>query len=212
MARLSYDSLSLDISFCYFEEGSIHHDVAWLWNNKPIINPCVLTDDNDLRENRVPGAFRIIEWEPDCLLIPFIRSVLESNTGASFTVDDPDTTIYIAPYPALPMLDSGNRSFYSGRSDPVTKREQKRKRIMGDLPEDIFEIVMFVDGHNFAGGGASYLDAGICLRIPAIRRDLHHFATELEVEWLEFKRKFSVDEYVDLDAVGIVDSMEHGSE
>ena len=62
----------------------------------------------------------------------------------------------------------------------------------GQLPDDSYTFMVFVDAYNLREAGA-YYGQGLTLQMVINREELETFTTCLEREYLEFKDRFQVD-------------------
>jgi hypothetical protein len=67
---------------------------------------------------------------------------------------------------------------------------EKRKKALGKLPDDLFEISFFLDTYNFRECGA-YSGCGVTFSFLLFRRELESFVDELEVERDRIVRTFA---------------------
>jgi hypothetical protein len=59
------------------------------------------------------------------------------------------------------------------------------------LPDDLLEVILFVDMYNFEGCG-SYSGTGLCLRLCPPRSAVQAFYEDLKGEYFTFRERWNV--------------------
>lgn len=73
-------------------------------------------------------------------------------------------------------------------------QRQAKRDSLGRLPDDLIELMLFVDTYNFAESGA-YSGQGLCFRMSPRRDTLELFYQQLRAEYVSFKGLYGVDSY-----------------
>lgn len=81
---------------------------------------------------------------------------------------------------------------------PGKKREarKKLKEEQGKLPDDLYTCIASVDAYNFKEADA-YYGQGFALHMIVKRHQLESFASQLQSEYMDFKKAFEVDEWLE---------------
>ncbi len=193
MAILRSGDLSFDFRYTGFEHGWVQYQFYFLWKNEPIIQDGVLKRWSEYWNRRPESAFLANEDEKDGFL-PFIRKVLSDDKANYWEPIEPDIVVAIYPEEYFPFLPS-HWKLVRESDDFKAKREarKKLKEEKGQLPDDSFTFIVFVDAYNFKDADA-YYGQGLALHMIVERQDLKKFGNDLEAEYQEFKNKFNLDE------------------
>lgn len=65
------------------------------------------------------------------------------------------------------------------------------KKEKGDLPDDTFALIIFVDAYNFKGS-QTYYGSGISLHMVVNRSDLECFLATLKSEYASLEKKYGI--------------------
>jgi hypothetical protein len=191
MARLSEGELTLEVRYRSFEYGWVVYDILWLWQDEPILSDPILKRHNEYWAARAPGGIHANEHRGD-FVIPELREVRETGQPLASTTSDPDVTLAIYPEQFFPFLPSRYTLIYE--SDRVrTERAEReaRKAALGKLPDDLFQLIMFVDAYNFKRCYA-YQSSGVALHMVTTRAALERFLVDLRQEYFAFKEQLDI--------------------
>lgn len=176
MAKLSSDSLTLEISFRNLEFGWVQYDVLFLRNDKNLINEKTLKCDSPHWRDRVHNAFRVNEFDKDTL-IPVIETFLETNEPDYWEPTEPDIILGFYPDWSFPFVNEFKK---------IKAGEELSNTI---YDKDVFTIVAFIDQYNFEGADC-YTGDGVALVISCERKVLTDFLNELKKEYSAFCLKY----------------------
>ncbi|OPY17500.1 MAG: hypothetical protein A4E74_01235 [Syntrophus sp. PtaB.Bin075] len=192
MARLSKGDATLEISYRDFFAGWVMYEINFLWRGENIVNEDIL-QRSELRENFSKGAM-VASEDAECGLLPILRKVIETNQPDYWEPLEPDVILGIYPEDYFPFLESKWRLV---RESEEHRRECEERALLkaekGVLADDYITLIMFVDTYAFKGCDA-YSGDGISLHLMVKRRELESFYDELKGEYLEFKKRFHVDD------------------
>jgi hypothetical protein len=196
MATLKSGELSFDFRYTGFEYGWVQYQFYFCWRSEPIVRDGVLKRWSDYWNGRPQSAFLANDYESDGLL-PFLRKVLESDEADYWEPLEPDIILALYPDDYFPFLKSHLTLVYESE-ESKRKREERRKlkEQEGKLPDDLFTLIAFVDAYNFKDADA-YYGQGFSMHMIVERHEIEAFANELESEYIEFKKRFKVDEYME---------------
>ena len=161
-----------------------------------IIDPTnmkVVEADFKCRENYAPGAISANDHR-GCELLPVLKKVIETNQPDFWEPIEPDVIIAIYPEMFFPFL--GGKGELTWQSDETRRKSEERailKAEKGVLPDDIITLICCVDSYAFKNSGA-YCGNGISLHLIVERHEIEKFYEELKTEYIEFKKRFNVDE------------------
>ena len=194
MATLSSDDLSFEFNYSDFEGGWIRYQFYFRWRGENIINDSTLKKDGDYWGNRASGAFLAEEYEVDGLT-RLLKEVLEKNQADYWESLDPDILVAVYPDQFFPFLPS-HYQLVRESDEHKAKREAREnlKKEQGNLPDDLFTIIVFVDAYNLKHAD-TYYGSGLSLQMIVTREELGAFLNDLQTEYQEFKEKFRVDEW-----------------
>ena len=193
MAKLSYGSLTLEIKYKNFYADWVIYDFGFLWQGKSLINDKILKRRGEFWATREKGKFVAENYER-CGLLPLLETVLETDEPEYWEPWEPDIIVAIYPNMYFPFLRSHWQVVYE-REDLKEARQQREieKFIREKLPDDLFQLICFIDVQNFKDGGG-YPGDGIALHLKVYRKDLEQFFTDLSREYEEFKKQYKVGE------------------
>ena len=192
MAILKSGKLSFDFRYTGFEYGWVQYQFYFLWRDEPIVRDEVLKRQSDYWNKRPQGAFLANDHESDGFL-PFLKKVLDSNEADYWEPIEPDIVVALYPNDFSPFLKSHLPLVYESE-ESKQKREAriKSKGTERKRPDDLFTLIVFVDAYNFKDADG-YYGQGLSMHMIVERQDVETFASELESEYAEFKRRFKVD-------------------
>lgn len=193
MAILKSGALSFDFRYVGFESGWIQYQFSFLWNAEPIVRDESLKRWSEYWSRRGKSAFLARDDESDNFL-PFLRKVLDEDKPDYWEPIEPDIIVAIYPEDSFPFLKSHYRLV---RESEQSKQKNKRadlKKEKGQLPDDRYTFIAFVDAYNFKDADA-YYGQGVSLHLTVSRCQLEEFAGQLEEEYSDYKVRFKVDEY-----------------
>lgn len=195
MAKLSYGSLALEIKYKSYEAEWVVYDVGFLWQDKSLINDKILKRSGSFWKVREKGKFVAENYE-FCELVPLLQNVLETDEPHYWEPLEPDMIVAVYPGLYFPFLRSHWQVAYE-REDVKEARQQREieKFIKEKLPDDLFQVICFIDNYNFKDG-SGYSGDGIALHPKVFRKALEQFCIDLSAEYEEFKEKFKVGEPV----------------
>lgn len=196
MARLSRGNLTLEIRFVEYEQRWVQYEILFLYRDEPLIPDAFLKRINEHWNKRSRGAFKANEYKQDSL-IPVLERAIQTDQPQQWTPLEPDVVVKI-------LRDNySDTQFDTGRSEiqileispELVERAKEAAMVRGlfggRLPDDVFELTVFIDLYNF-GEERGYQGIGPALVITASRRDLETFVTELKAEYAEFCVKWNV--------------------
>ena len=194
MAILSTDDLSFEFNYSGFEGGWIRYQFYFRWCGDNIINDNLLKKEGGYWGNRADGAFLANEYEVDGLT-RLLKEVLEKNQADYWEALEPDILVAVYPDQFFPFL-SSHYQLVRESDEHKAKREAREnlKKEQGNLPDDLFTIIVFVDAYNLKHA-VMYYGSGLSLQMIVIREKLEAFLNDLQTEYLVFKEKFRVDEW-----------------
>ena len=194
MAVLQTEDLSLEIVYRHFGSGNLSYNIWFRWRAEPVLNEKVLRRRNQSIQARPDGAV-FVEAYFGCGILPVLRRVLETNEPDYWETDLPGLIFAAYPGMVFPFLESKRKLLWE-TPESKAKREthEQEKTAKGMLPDDLIDLIIAVDAQNFEGVGTTCMD-GVCFRMLARRDQLETFYSELRVEYVEFKRKYPIDEY-----------------
>lgn len=194
MAKLSAESLTLEINFTGFKAGDVQYEIGFLFEGESMINDGLLKRRSDYWSSRKPGFFLANDYEKDCL-IETIEKVLETNQPEYWEPFDPDVVIAIYPEMRFPFMKSHHELIWmSLKMKKRVERREREKLEKGKLPDDPITLICFIDAYNFRNTTA-YYGSGIALHLTVERKDLEAFCLELKKEYAHFKEVFKPEEY-----------------
>ena len=120
--------------------------------------------------------------------------MLASGEPAYTETTDPDVLLAIYPGRPFPFLPSKYRLVCE--SEETRQRREAREQLkaeVGQLPDDPFTLLLFVDTYNFRDCFA-YSNDGLTLHMNLTRAELHKFCTELRADYFAFKGQHRVDQ------------------
>ena len=191
MATLHEGDFSLEIRHREFEHGWVYYDIWPKWGGEPILNDAILKRHNTPWAKRGVGAIKACEYR-ECEVLPLLRRVLETNQPDYWTATDPDITLALYPDRGFPFLPPKSRVVYEAPHIIAEREARDRKRLeTGPLPDDLIEMMLFVDVYNFSGAGA-YHGSGTCFRFTPLRLELQKFYDDLRAEYVLFREAWNV--------------------
>ncbi|MEY3760451.1 MAG: hypothetical protein RIR39_1942 [Pseudomonadota bacterium] len=192
MATLNSEDLSFEFNYSNFEGGWISYQFYFRWRGDNIINESILKKRGDYWGNRADGAFLAQEYEADGLT-RLLKKVLEKNQADYWESLDPDILVAVYPDQFFPFLPSHYRLVRESDEHKAERAaREKLKKEQGNLPDDLFTIIVSVDAYNLKHTDA-YYGSGLSLQMIVSREDLEVFFNNLETEYQAFKEKFRVD-------------------
>ena len=194
MATLSSEDLSFEFNYSNFECGWISYQFYFRWRGDNIINESILKKRGDYWGNRADGAFLAQEYEADGLT-RLLKKVLEKKQADYWESLDPDILVAVYPNQFFPFLPS-HYKLVRESDEHKAKREAREqlKKEQGNLPDDLFTIIISVDAYNLKHADA-YYRSGLSLQMIVSREDLEVFFNNLQTEYQAFNEKFRVDEW-----------------
>jgi hypothetical protein len=199
VARLSKGNMTLEIRFKeYDEQRWVQYEILFLYRDVPLISDTFLKRINEHWNKRSPGAFKANEFQRDSLILVLERAI-QTNQPQQWKPLEPDIVVKIL------RDDYSSAGFDTGQSEiqileisPELVEHAKQAAMVRDffggrLPDDVFELTVFIDIYNF-GEERGYQGIGPALVITASRRELHSFVEELKAEYAEFCIKWNVAE------------------
>ena len=125
-------------------------------------------------------------------ILPFLRKVLETNKSDYWVPDDPDIVLAIYTDDDVPFLPPKWTLLWE-KSELTAERETRdaMRAKCGPLPDDLVEMILFVDAYNFAGAGLYYGD-GVCFKLRPTRACLQKFYNELRGEYAALRARHGV--------------------
>ena len=122
------------------------------------------------------------------------NKVLEKNQADYWESLDPDILVAVYPDQFFPFLPSHYKLVReSDEYKAKRKAREQLKKEQGNLPDDLFTIIISVDAYNLKHANA-YYGSGLSLQMIVSREDLEVFFNSLQTEYQAFKVKFRVDE------------------
>lgn len=193
MAILQSGNLSFDFRYTGFEHSWLQYQFYFRWENENIVKDSVLKKWSEYWINRPDGAFLANEDQEDGL-IPLIKKVLESDQADYWEPIEPDIIVAIYPENFFPFIPSHYKLIReSEKFREKREAREKLKKEKGNLPDDFYTIIIFVDAYNFKNSDA-YYGQGLSLQMIVKRYELQDFLMNLESEYKELKQHSKVDE------------------
>lgn len=194
MATLRSEDLSFEFNYSNFEGGWIRYQFYFRWRGDNIINESILKKEGDYWGNRADGAFLAEEYEADGLT-RLLKKVLEKNQADYWESLDPDILVAVYPDQFFPFLPS-HYQLVCESDEHKAEREvrEKLKKEQGNLPDDLFTMIVSVDAYNLKHA-VTYYGSGLSLQMVVSREELEVFLNNLETEYQVFKEQFRVDEW-----------------
>lgn len=185
MVILKSDDFELEMSLRWDNLEGIVYDLVFKWQGIPVIN------DEITRWSRAkPSSFFFTEYAK-LRPVAFFRNMLDADKSGYLEPVHPDIRITVHPIHALPQDRSG--VIWESKD---TKREreerERRKKELGKLPDDLFEIHFFLDTHNFKECSA-YSGDGITFNFLVERTDFEKFVEQLEAERQALVEKYATN-------------------
>jgi hypothetical protein len=194
MAKLSAESLTLEITFTGFEAGDVLYEIAFLFEGESMINDALLKRSSAYWSSRRPSVFPACDYEKD-YLIETIEKVLETNQPEYWEPYEPDVILAIYPEMHFPFLRSHYQVIWkNSRTKEEVERRERKKLEQGKLPDDPITLICFIDAYNFRNT-RTYCESGVALHLTVERKDLELFCLELKKEYAHFKEDFKPEEY-----------------
>lgn len=192
MATLQSRDLSFEFCFSGFEDGWVQYQFYFKWQGEPLVRDDLLKKWGEYWGSRPSGALLANEDAGDGFA-PFLRKVLSQDKADYWEPTEPDIMVAIYPDDFFPFLPSHHKLIYES---PELQAERKAraalKKEKGQLSDDRYTFMVFVDAYNLKRAGF-YYGQGLTLQMVVNREELETFATCLEREYLEFKERFQVD-------------------
>ncbi|MCP4176437.1 MAG: hypothetical protein GY756_01615 [bacterium] len=188
MAKLYSGNLNLEINFTGFTAGEIDYEISFFWKEKPIVDDSILKREGSYWAKRKKGSFLASESDHDTLIYIFEKAMKENK---SYTWEPSEPDVIIAIYPEKEFADLNifpqniNIAEFHKQCDSERILEKQEK---GDLPDDTFALIIFVDAYNFKNS-QSYYGSGISLHMVVNRSDLEFFISTLNNEYTSLKKK-----------------------
>jgi len=199
MARLTSGDLSFDFRYAGFEYGWVQYEFYFRWKNEHIARDSLLKRWGEYWGRRPEGAFLANEYEEDGLL-PLLKKVLDEDKADYWEPMEPDIIVAVYPEAYFPFLPSRHKLIYESDENKAKREERENlEREKWKLPDDSYTVIIFIDAYNFREADA-YYGQGLSLYLIVTRRDLEEFAEALESEYIEFKQKFKVEEWLEQNA------------
>ena len=196
MAKLISDNLVLEIKFVDYNDGWVEYEIAFLWQDEPIINDSLLKRVTSYWQRRSPGTFKANQFLEDDL-VQTLEKALERGEASYWEPLDPDITIGIYPDQDFPFLCfSQDKHISPERNEAGSLGNQGEGDVENNDEEDIsgFTLIVAVDLYNFRGSRAYYGEY-VALIMTTTRQDLERFTKELREEYLSFKERYGIDAY-----------------
>ena len=194
MAVLQIEALSLEIAYRDVEDGCVAYDIWLRWRDEPILNDNILKRRNEYWRKRGFGAVYASE-HGGCGVLPLLRHVFETNSPGYWEPTDPDVLLAIYPEGGFPFLPPNWRP---ARDKPdartVQKARERETAIEGARPDQLIELILFVDVYTFEDAYMYYGD-GVCFRLSPRRDQLEELYKSLRAEYVDFKQKYRIDAY-----------------
>ena len=193
MATLTSDDLSLEIRYRGFQHGWVQYEIFFRWQGEAILNDEILKRQGDYWGGRGRGGVLANEDEKCCIL-PVLQKVLETNEPDYCETIEPDIVLAIYPEQYFPFLPSKWKLVRESEAFKDAREERARlKEEHGVLPDDLIDLMLFVDTYNFKECRA-YSGNGMCLKMTVRRDQLEEFYRSLEAEYQDFCHRFRLDE------------------
>jgi hypothetical protein len=191
VAKLTVDDLSLEVAYKEYT-GWVYYDIWFRWRGELMINDAILKRSHGSWAERSYGAIKACEHR-ECGFLPLLRGVLEKNEADYWEPLDPDIVVALYPDGGFPFLPPKWRTVWE-KPEVKAAREarEKEREEKGPLPDDLIELMVFVDTYNFEDGSA-YCGDGICLRLTPTRAELTEFYGALRNEYLVFREKYGIE-------------------
>ncbi|NUO07292.1 MAG: hypothetical protein HUU08_01200 [Candidatus Brocadia sp.] len=190
MAILKSENLELDMSLRWDNIEGIVYDLVFKWRGIPIVNDSIIKRGNDWWSQAKPSGFFFTEYAK-LRPVAFFKKMLDSQKSDYIEPIDPDIRITVHPIHALPE----DRSSVMWEAEHIKRQREERERLkreLGKLPDDLFEIIFFLDTYNFKGC-AAYSGDGISFNFLVIRTEFENFIRQLDQERQSMVEKYSTN-------------------
>lgn len=192
----STDELSFEINYSGFDDDWIKYQFNFRWRGDNIVRESVLKKGGDYWSNRPDGAFLANEHGYEGLT-RLLKKVLEQNKADYWEAIEPDILVAIYPDEFFPFLPSHYQLVRESETFKAQRKVRKKlKQERGNLPDDLFTFIIFVDAYNLEHAVA-YLGSGLSLQMIVTREKLEAFLGALQMEYQAFKQKFRIDEWIE---------------
>ncbi|MBT3236883.1 MAG: hypothetical protein HN353_13090 [Bdellovibrionales bacterium] len=190
MAQLNSDGLKLGISLRWDDSNGVIYDLTFMWRGNSVLNKGIFRRDSDWWSQGKPSSFVVSEY---CEFWPlqFFKNMLDADKSDSIGPVDPDVCITVNPLHAMPSSSKWKIVYESAGTKRKREERERQKRELGQLSDDLFEIVFFFDTYNFTKCNA-YSGNGISFSFLLEREDLELFIIQLDAE-----REYIVERYAD---------------
>lgn len=189
MAVLRSEAYTLEMNCRWEDLEGVTYDLVFKWQGSPIINEEVLKRVNEYWSRGPRNGFFLTEYAGRRPL-PFLRKMLDAVEPDDDESIEPEVQITVWPLHAEPV-DRSAVLYESERARKEREELEARKKELGKLPDDLFQVEFFVDTYYFKDAWAPSLD-GIKFVFLVQRSDLERFVEELERE-----REAIVSKYAD---------------
>lgn len=185
MARLTSGNLAFEFRFVEVDRnGWVQYELTFLWEGEPLVNDRLLKRDGLYWLKRRVGAFKASERNKDTFL-PVLAEVLRTSEPNYWQPVEPSVVIAFYPEMAFPFLQSAPPT-------PLSDERRRAKELHdGKLPDDLMNMIIFIDGHNLRNG-KPFSGEGLSLMINPTREQLSRFYGRLQGEYKQFKQKYGL--------------------
>jgi len=192
MAILASGNLSIEFFIDTIDKYNYtHYEIILKYGNHDLINPRILfryTSYFDGKKSK--GIWTDVDQNTGDTFIPFLENVLATNQPSYWQGDyPPDIVIAIYPEMFFPFIQEKWEIVYEkpeAREKRVERENLKTEK--GVLPDDLIQVICFVDSHNFIDSEA-YSGNGAALHLTVERVELESFLSQLKNEYHSLKEK-----------------------
>ena len=179
MATLASGDFRLNVSLRWEKDEGVIYYLVFTWQDLPIINEDVLKRTNGWWGKGPKHGFFFSEYA-ELYPVQFFTQMLNATETDYLEPIDPNLRITIHPLHAF----EEERSHVLWEAEHIKqerRNREQRKKILGKLPDDLFEIVFSVDTYNFKECSA-YSRDGVSFNFLIYRTELEQFVDFLETE------------------------------
>jgi len=190
MAKLMSGNLTVDLRFADYLDDEINYHLRFTYGDLPILNPAIIDKD----------YFIISDPETDSL-IPTLEEALQVDAKSIIWCSSmSEIGLKVSPYPAQGLEDWNKTMNFTLRPERVEKMRKvdELKEMGATCQDDFFKLEFHISSGELkrlsASGEGGYFGDAVKLSIMPKRYQLEKFYSELEEEYIEFCKKFRIND------------------